>query len=358
MSESAPIYPAAETGALARAVVALQGGACIGMPTETVYGLACDALNPLAVARVFEAKQRPSFDPLIVHVRDFDHARELVIVTEAARALARRFWPGPLTMVLPRFEHAPGYPVVPDLVTAGLPNVGVRAPSHPVAQRLLRESGLALAAPSANRFGSVSPTTARHVADELGDKPQLIIDGGPCTHGVESTVVAFGTGEPDNADGGAVVRVLRLGAVAVEALAAALPGYAIRVTPPTSRPGAAGEDDASDRPRAAPGMTDRHYAPRTPMHLFADNGNGLRPAPTGRWGLVVLRDPGPDAAGYAEVRVLSAAGDLAQAAAGLFAVMRELDGLGLDGIVAVGVPDNGIGRAINDRLRRASVAGD
>lgn len=349
MSETATILPGLEPRSIALAEQALRDGACIGMPTETVYGLACDALNPEAVARVFAAKQRPSFDPLIVHVSDANRAQQLATFCEPAYRLAERFWPGPLTLVLPRAVGEAGEPIVPDLVTAGLPRVGLRVPDHPVAQLLLSTTKLALAAPSANRFGSVSPTTAPHVASELGGRIPLILDGGACRRGVESTVVGFGEGK--------AVRVLRLGGVTVEAIQEALPGYTVALTAPTSRPGQGTTEGGRPSALPSPGMTDRHYAPRTPLRFLpANTGEALPAAPAGRWGLIVLSHTGEPAHGFAHTRVLSPGGDLAEAAANLFAFMRELDGLGLDGIVAVGVPEEGLGRAINDRLRRASTS--
>ncbi len=352
MNKLAQILPGLSPDSIARAGQALRAGACIGLPTETVYGLACDALNPAAVAGVFAAKDRPNFDPLIVHVRDAGQARVLAVFCEPARVLAERFWPGPLTLVLPRAVGDAGQPIVPDLVTAGLPAVGLRVPDHPVAQQLLSATGLALAAPSANRFGSVSPTTAQHVASELGDRIPLILDGGPCARGVESTVVGF-------TDTGSM-RVLRLGGVPVEALREALPGHAVELTPPTSRPSAPGPADAAQA-LPSPGMTDRHYAPRTPLR-YLPHDPGAGPAavtpPAGRWGLLWFGKPehAPDPSGFAAERNLSPDGEMTRAAANLFAHMRELDGLGLDGIVAIGVPDTGLGRAINDRLRRAATA--
>lgn len=353
MTPEATIFPGGDPDAVARCSAVLRGGGLVGMPTETVYGLACDALNPRAVAAVFDAKERPSFDPLIVHCRDLDHARTLAVFDDTATALAERFWPGPLTLVLPkRIDPATGEPTVPGLVTAGLDRVGLRVPAHPVAQALLHDSGLALAAPSANRFGSISPTTARHVADELAGRVDLILDGGACAQGVESTVVSVV---------GDTVSILRLGATTVEQITHALPGVTVHLAGPTSDPGnasgrQAGETRDASGPNAAlpsPGMTDRHYAPRTPLRLV-DTPSATPPG--GRWGLIALGDVSRLEGGFAEARSLSTTGDLAEAAANLFAVMRELDGLGLEGIVAVGVPDEGLGRAINDRLRRASTA--
>lgn len=302
---------------IARAAEALRAGGVVGMPTETVYGLAANALDPIAVAGVFEIKGRPRFDPLIVHVREMSALDALVAdMPEAARQLAKTFWPGPLTLVLPK------RPVVPDIVTAGLPSVAVRVPDHPIAQRLLRAVQIPLAAPSANRFGSVSPTTAEHVRQEFGDTVPIVLDGGPCRSGVESTVISL-VGEPT---------LLRPGGLAVEEIEA--------VIGPVRRP------KPGDMRILAPGMLSRHYAPRTKLHF-----GGSRPS--GRVGLLALAPLG-EASGFAAVEVLSPSGNLREAAANLFAAMRKLDAMRLDAIYAQPVPDEGLGLAINDRLRRAS----
>ncbi|XAL98129.1 L-threonylcarbamoyladenylate synthase [Phycisphaeraceae bacterium D3-23] len=360
------ILPGDEAGSVARAAAALASGECVGMPTETVYGLACNALDARAVAGVFEAKGRPSFDPLIVHVRDLAHGQSLAAFDATALTLAERFWPGPLTLVLPRKrvdgdEQGGGAAsfIVPDLVTAGLDRVGLRVPDHAVAQALLAASGLALAAPSANRFGSISPTTAQHVADELSGRVRYVLDGGPCRAGVESTVVSV---EPAGEGGAARVVVLRLGATGVEAIEAALPGVRVWVRASSSDPrkqasvaSQAAEGGASPLP--SPGMTDRHYAPRTPLRWVDTIAQAEAVARAGRWGLIALGDVSASCEVFAETRSLARSGDLPEAAACLFAVMRELDASGLDGIVAVLLPEAGLGRAINDRLRRAGLAG-
>lgn len=364
MERSTDILPGADAVAVARAAEALAAGGFIGLPTETVYGLACDALNPRAVAAVFAAKRRPSFDPLIVHARGLAHAQTLGVFDATAARLAERFWPGPMTLVLPRRVDDAGGPIVPDLVTAGLPCVGLRVPAHPVAQAVLRESGLALAAPSANRFGSISPTSAQHVVDELDGEVGLVLDGGACGCGVESTVVSVEAGG---------VTVLRLGATPVEEIEAALPGVKVAVARPTSAPGgAAGAAQCGDGAALpSPGMTERHYAPRTPLYVLEqtdlariDRGsdNASMPEPfamfgTRRQGLIGWGDVSRLNRHFEAVRSLSHSGDAVEAAANLFAVMRELDRLGLDRLVAVPLPEEGLGRAINDRLRRASAYG-
>ncbi|MEM9415203.1 MAG: L-threonylcarbamoyladenylate synthase [Planctomycetota bacterium] len=364
MSQETTILPGAEGASIARAVELLAAGECGGMPTETVYGLACDALNARAVAGVFSAKGRPSFDPLIVHVRDAEHAQSLAVFNATALRLAQQFWPGALTLVLPRQRAVDGAQgdggafVVPDLVTAGLDRVGLRVPDHAVAQALLEASGMALAAPSANRFGSISPTTAEHVAQELSGRVRCVLDGGPCRAGVESTVVSVSA---EGGEGPGQVEVLRLGATGVEAIERALPGVPVRVRASTSDPGKAQAQGlqapaTSSRALPSPGMTDRHYAPRTRMCWVSGLAEAEAVARGGRWGLLALGEVPADGGLFAQTRSLSESCDLSAAAARLFAVMRELDAAGLDGIVAVLLPEVGLGRAINDRLRRASVA--
>ncbi len=339
MSVQNNILPGADPASIEHAAEVLRAGGLVGMPTETVYGLAANALDTAAVAKVFEAKARPSFDPLIVHLASADDAQQYAELDETSRRLAQAFWPGPLTLVLPRRRGEMGGPVVPDLVTAGLDAVGLRVPAHAVAHSLLEASGLPLAAPSANRFGSISPTTAQHVADELGGRVDTILDGGPCGRGVESTVVRVMDG---------VIQVLRLGALPVEAIEQHA-GRSVDVLKPSSSPGK--EDLDSAKP--APGMTQRHYAPRTRM-VVSDSEAELIEKRTGkRVGLIGMGRL-PEGLGCIEQRNLSESGDLAEAAANLFAVLRELDGLGLDEIMALRVPDEGLGRAINDRLKRGS----
>jgi L-threonylcarbamoyladenylate synthase len=303
-------------------------GGLVAFPTETVYGLGADATNPIAVAKIFAAKQRPRFDPLIVHVGSVEDARQLVrSFPEPAFALAEQFWPGPLTMVLPRL------PVVPDLVTAGLPGVGLRIPCHPVALELLRQSGKPLAAPSANPFSGISPTRAQHVADGLGDRVDMILDGGPCEVGLESTVVSFMTGIPT---------LLRPGGCQVEAIE--------RVIGPLDRPD---ENAAAEAlPQQAPGMLSRHYAPATRL-VLVEYDDMARPLEGQRCG-VLTEATRAVAAGFSARRDLSATGDLVECAAGFFDALRQLDSAGLDAIFAHRFPDRGLGIALNDRLRRAA----
>ena len=312
-----PVLPAtAET--VARAAQALSRGECVAFPTETVYGLGANALNAAAVARVFAAKARPRFNPLIVHVPDRAAAEAYAEFDETARRLADAFWPGPLSLVLPKRAGCG----IADLVTAGLDTIALRAPNHAVAQALLAEANIPLAAPSANRSGRISPTSAAHVAAELGDSPAMILDGGPCARGIESTVVRV--------TGDAPV-LLRLGAVPREDVEAVL-GHALS---------AAGEDT----PIASPGQLERHYAPATPLRLGATSVNADE----------ALLAFGPNApAGASTTLNLSASGDLAEAATNIFASLRTLDEAGVSAIAVMPIPDHGLGEAINDLLRRAA----
>ena len=258
---------------------------------------------------------------------------------ETARRLAEAFWPGPMTLVLPRKRDGAGKAIVPDLVTSGLNAVGLRVPDHPVALELLREARCPLAAPSANKFGSISPTLAQHVIDELTGKVAAVLDGGPCDRGVESTVLRVGE---------AGLEVLRLGALPVELIEEVL-GAAVGVCKPSSSPGHTG-----DEAKPSPGMVERHYAPGTPMRMFVNFVDLQSFEPVGRWALLCI-GPRPDSAERFEIlRNLSESGDLTFAAASLFSTLRDLDRMGLDGIAALAVPDEGLGRAINDRLKRGS----
>ena len=313
---------AADAAGVARAAETVRRGGLVAFPTETVYGLGADATDERAVAAIFKAKGRPRFNPLIVHVPDLAAAERLAAFDARARALAERFWPGALTLVLPRRADA-GLSL---LVSAGLETVAVRVPSHPVAAALLRAAERPIAAPSANRSGAVSPTEAGHVARSLGSAadggPDLILDGGACPLGLESSVVDLSTPAP---------ALLRPGGVTLEALEAAAGPLAI-----------AADDDTAPK---SPGMLSRHYAPATPLRL------GARTADAGE----VLLGFGPGAAGAA--LNLSPAGDLDEAAANLFAMLRRLDDAGHDGIAVMAVPEPGLGRAITDRLRRAAAGG-
>lgn len=299
----------------------LREGGLVSFGTETVYGLGANAFDPPAVARVFEVKGRPRFDPLIVHVPDRGAVAEVAeVFSETATRLADSFWPGPLTLVVPKRA------AVPDLVTAGRSTVGVRVPAPEMTRRLLAEASVPVAAPSANPFGRISPTTAAHVAEQLGEAVDYILDCGPCRVGVESTVVDVTEETPV---------LLRPGGVTLEALEGVV-GTVRLVT------------QIEDGPQRAPGMLSRHYSPRTPLLVMEQPGVG-----TEREGLLTLR-PQPSVKGYGRTEVLSETGDLAEAAASFFAALRRLDAAGLERIVAVPFPEEGLGRALNDRLRRAA----
>lgn len=306
---------AATPRAIAHAAELLGEGRLVAFPTETVYGLGADASSDRAVARIFEAKRRPHFNPLIVHVADLAAAALYAELLGQARQLAEAFWPGALTLVLPRRTDAR----LSLLVSAGLDTVALRVPAHDVAQALLHAAGLPIAAPSANRSGSVSPTRAEHVRDSLDDAVDLILDGGPCPLGLESTVVAFAGGRPV---------LLRPGGVTVEEIEA--------VAGPVAMP----EGDPA-QPQS-PGQLASHYAPAKPLRINAA---------TAQPGEAYLAF-GPGAP--PGVANLSPSGDLREAAAKLFALLRALDRSDARGIAVAPVPETGLGRAINDRLRRAA----
>lgn len=306
---------------IARAAALLRAGKLVAFPTETVYGLGADATNDRAVASIFETKGRPTFNPLIVHVPGRDEAAAHVRFTPAADALARAFWPGGLTLVLPRLASTP----VSLLVSAGLDTVALRAPAHPVARALLLATGRPVAAPSANASGEVSPTRAAHVMASLGGREALalVLDGGPCPLGIESTVVGFPeSGAPT---------LLRPGAVAREEIERVL-----------GRKLAEADAVSGEAGRSSPGQLQSHYAPRSPLRLDASEA---------REGELLLGF-GPSAAASLN---LSPSGNLEEAAANLFAMLRALDARAAGRPIAVmPIPERGLGEAINDRLRRAA----
>jgi len=334
----------------AKAIRLLRDGEVVALPTETVYGLAADALNPDAVAKIFKAKERPRFDPLIVHLPNQEALDEIALIkSQLAHKLMEKFWPGPLTIIFPKHE------IVPDIVTAGLQTVAVRMSAHRVFREVVRRLNRPLAAPSANRFGRISPTTAQHVFDELSGRIPLIVDGGATEHGIESTIVQITNG---------VIEVLRRGPITNEML----------------RPFAEVREQTSSAPVSAPGQLPTHYAPRTKLIVVDDLKNFSPPAGkrigalcfpsvaavAGR-GPVSYQSskpkPRPATAatsapakfiGFTVIRYLSERSDLREAAANFFGMLRELDAQDLDLIVAERVPEEGIGAAINDRLERAS----
>ncbi|MFN2541220.1 MAG: L-threonylcarbamoyladenylate synthase [Chthoniobacterales bacterium] len=334
--------PGSTTPATKRALKLLREGEVVALPTETVYGLAADALDPIAVAKIFEAKGRPRFDPLIVHLPENDWLEKVADVPAQDRQLilqlARELWPGPFTMVLPKRE------MVPDIVTAGLDTVAVRMSADLVFAEIIQALGKPLAAPSANRFGRISPTTAQHVLDELGTRIPLIIDAGPATHGIESTIVAVREGKID---------ILRRGPVTADELSRFakidVVTSAVKIV--------------------APGQLPSHYAPKTPLQLI-DDASTFTPKKEQRVALLawktsmsggfpaadlVKRRPGElRSLQFVATHCLSEKQDLREAAANLFRYLRELDALNLDLIVAERVPPQGLGAAINDRLQRAA----
>jgi L-threonylcarbamoyladenylate synthase len=319
------ILPASAAGAEA-AARALAGGGLVAFPTETVYGLGADAANATAIAHLYAAKGRPAFNPLIAHVPDIAAARRIGRFDARALRLAEAFWPGPLTLVVPKIEGCP----VADLATAGLDTVAIRIPAHPVAQAILRAFGGAVVAPSANISGHVSPTLAAHVESDLSGRIDLIVDGGPVTVGVESTIVGcFDT-----------AMLLRPGGLSRERIEAVLGARLAR--PPA-------EAESDDSQPLAPGMLASHYAPRAPVRLRAQEvapGEALL-------AFGAERLPGLEVA--AAVMNLSPTGDLDEAAANLFGYLRELDANSPRAIAVMAIPEEGLGEAINDRLRRAAV---
>jgi L-threonylcarbamoyladenylate synthase len=312
---------AGRAAGLSAAVTALRDGGLVAMPTETVYGLAADAANAKAVAAIFLAKGRPQFNPLIVHVSDLAAAESIALFSGNALRLGEAFWPGPLTVVLPKRPEAP----IADLVTAGLDTIAIRVPAHPVAQDLLRTFGGPLAAPSANRSGHVSPTTAAHVAADLGDTVAVILDAGPTAIGLESTIVGFEPGR---------TVLLRPGGLACAAIETVL-GEPL-ITP----------DMEPDVP-LAPGMLASHYAPAAALRLDVDH---VRQGEA----LIAFGPDLPAGAAHAiAIRNLSETGDTTEAAGRLFAALRDLDSKA-KAIAVMPIPMIGLGEAINDRLRRAA----
>lgn len=308
---------------IAQAATLLREGKTVAIPTETVYGLAANALNADAVLNIFETKNRPHFDPLIVHVGSIAQAQSLSHeISVAARKLMDTFWPGPLTIVLTKKE------IIPHIVTSGMDTVGLRMPSHPLTLDLLAQLDFPLAAPSANPFGYISPTSAAHVAEQLGDRIPFILDGGECLVGVESTIIDCTN---------KISRILRLGGLSVEAIEEVIGPVEINAV-------------SSSSPQA-PGMLHSHYAPRKELllgnihELLHDHGSDVS--------ILSFRDSYHN---YRNIR-LSESGDLHEAARNLFAAMRKLDADSHAKIIAEYVPDYGLGRAINDRLKRASYKG-
>lgn len=304
-----------------KAVAFLTEGRLVGIPTETVYGLAANALDPLAVARIFEAKRRPTFDPLIVHVPNLKAVSLYVKeIPSELEAIANAFWPGPVTMLFEKKD------IIPDLVTSGLETVAIRVPNHPISLKLLAALDFPLAAPSANPFGYISPTTAQHVVDQLENEVSLVLDGGPCSIGVESTILQWTNGR---------IKVLRWGGLSVDDLASF--NIPIEVnTHSTSNP-------------TAPGMLTSHYSPRKKMRIVPsiqlENESENQRVGILSW---TSKSSNP------RHLTLSEAGNVAEASKNLFSHLRKLDAMDIDLIIAEKVPDVGLGKAINDRLTRAA----
>ncbi|MCI0751018.1 MAG: threonylcarbamoyl-AMP synthase [Flammeovirgaceae bacterium] len=299
----------------------LEQGSLVAIPTETVYGLAGNALSSAAVASIFKVKNRPQFDPLIVHIPDLESAKKYVIeIPGEAQELSQKFWPGPLTLLLKR------KPVIPDLVTSGLDTVGIRCPDHSLTRQLLNELDFPLAAPSANPFGYVSPVTPEHVQEQLGRDIEYILDGGPCTIGIESTIIGFDQNSPV---------IYRLGGLSVEAIESTVGKVSVQL-------------HSASNPMA-PGQLKSHYAPKKKLILGNIDKLTIKHFHE-KVGVLSFQQEYPEF----HQQVLSQRGDLDEAAQNLFNALRVLDKLPIDLIIAELVPDTGLGRAINDRLKRAA----
>jgi L-threonylcarbamoyladenylate synthase len=305
---------------LSHAAKLLQAGKLVAFPTETVYGLGSDATNEHAIAKIYAAKGRPQFNPLIVHIATKDDAAQYVMWNDVAERVATAFWPGPLTLVLPRTNNSP----IPLLASAGLETIAIRCPDHEIARTLIKETGRPIAAPSANASGSLSPTSAAHVAESLGNKVDLILDGGSCRVGVESTVLDLTTDTPT---------ILRHGGITQEMLESLLGPV-----------GQATHDDTSPK---SPGMLLSHYAPHQPVRLNVTSAKEDE-------AFLLFGNEGALTGGALRLN-LSLAGDTVEAAANLFSMLHKLDQPHLKGIAVAPIPDTGLGAAINDRLQRAAI---
>jgi L-threonylcarbamoyladenylate synthase len=303
----------------------LTSGGIIGFPTETVYGLAGDIFSEKAIADIYRIKQRPRFNPLIVHLKSgADLDTVATDIPQKARELAVAFWPGPLTMVLKKQAH------IPDRISSGKSTVAVRVPNHPVALSLLQQIDFPLAAPSANPFGSISPTTAAHVEDYFGDQIPMVLDGGACQKGIESTIIGFEGNEPI---------VYRLGSVSIEEIEAVCGPIEVR--------------NHNETAPEAPGMLAKHYSPSTKLILSDDLPLSIAAHPDKRIGVLSFSEV-LDLPSIVKLEILSAKADLAEAASHLYAAMHRLDHADIDLIIAEKLPDTGLGKSINDRLKRAA----
>ena len=297
----------------------------VAIPTETVYGLAGNIYSEKAIKKIFETKNRPFFNPLIVHVDSMEKLSQIVCeIPEKARVLAAQFWPGSLTLVLKKKES------IPDLITAGKDTVAVRIPNHPLTLALLRSLDFPLAAPSANPFGSISPTTAHHVAEYFPSTVEMVLDGGPCKNGVESTIIGFENNNPI---------IYRLGAISKEEIEAVI--------------GPVHTAETNDKAPAAPGMLTKHYAPKTKIILTSDLSSSIKKYENSRIGIISFTNERVPYS-ISAIEILSKKGDLKEATANLYAAMHRLDKLNLDIIIASYFPTNQLGNTINDRLLRAT----
>ena len=307
--------------ALDLAAQIIKQGGLVAFPTETVYGLGADAFNPIAVAKIFAVKNRPEFDPVIVHIANKNQIESVCRMNKRAEKLIEKFWPGPLTLVLPKKRR------IPDIVTAGMSKVGIRMPNNDIALRFITLAGTPIAAPSANPFGYLSPTTAEHVYEQLGSKIEMILDGGPCEIGIESTIIEFTDNKP---------LLLRAGGISVEEITEVIGKVTIAT-------------ENSKKPQA-PGQLPYHYAPNTRLKVVQQEQMDLNTRKKAGFLFFQMPKKYPRSAQY---EVLSKLGMLDEAATNLFAALHKLDAAGLEIIYAEPVPEEGLGRAIMDRLRKA-----
>ncbi|MCB0382947.1 MAG: threonylcarbamoyl-AMP synthase [Psychroserpens sp.] len=311
---------------ISKAVTILSNDELVAIPTETVYGLAGNIFSKKAIQLIFETKKRPFFNPLIVHIPSVELLPTIVsYIPEKAQRLADAFWPGPLTLVLPKQS------IIPDVITAGKDTVAVRIPNHPVALELLNELDFPLAAPSANPFGSISPTTAQHVSDYFENDIKMVLDGGPCQRGIESTIIGFNGDEPI---------IYRLGSTSIEAIEAIVGAIQIK--------------NKKELAPDAPGMLERHYAPKTQTILVDNLSEAIESNKNKRIGVLAINKPSEVKAIAFQI-ILSEATDLQEAASKLYDALHQLDKQDLDIIIAERFPDFGLGKSINDRLLRATV---
>ena len=309
----------------------IRSGELVAFATETVYGLGSNALDPEAVAKFFEVKERPFFDPLIVHISSVNQLDILTVgLSKQAEKLAEQFWPGPLTLVVPKTG------MVPDLVTSGLGSVAIRIPAHPIARQLLEATQLPIAAPSANKFGCLSPTMAHHVEEQIGSEIKLILDGGACTVGVESTVIQCSDDKPV---------LLRPGGISLEEIESCIGKVRLAEI----------EDHAEVNSPVSPGMLPRHYAPRTRLVIVNNLDEVPAKGTNGLLSLYPLELTFLKSCQFPAQEILSPTGDLRVAAGKLFTALRSLDAAGVDNIVALRMPEKGLGRTINNRLERAAM---